>query len=147
MTWVYLLKEKVALSSVLQFFYMMILTQFGVSIQKFRTCNAQDYFNHTLNQFFQQKGILHQSSCVDSPQQNGVTERKMRHLLNVIRALLHQRSVPKTFWGETVLTATHLINRVPSRVLGNLSPHHCLATHFSALSLYILLSHLRFLGA
>lgn len=136
MTLVYLLKDKAALGNILLLFHRMILTQFGISIKRFRTDNARDYFNHHLNQFFQQKGIIHESSRVDTPQQNSVAERKMRHLLNVTRALLHQHSVPKFFWGEAVLTATYLINRVPSRVLGHLSPFQCLSSHFPELSLH-----------
>ena len=60
---------------------------------------------------------MHQSSCVNSPQQNGIVERKNRHLLKVSRALHFSTNVPKYLWGEVVLTAAHLINRMPSRVL------------------------------
>ena len=75
-----------------------------------------------LSPFFQKEGIIHQSSCVDTPQQNGVAERKNRHLLETTRALLFEKQVPKHYWGEAVLTAAHLINRLPSRVLGNKTP-------------------------
>lgn len=100
----------------------MILTQFDTSIQQFWTDNAKDYFNNPLHLFFQKEGIIHESSCVDTPQQNGVAERRMRHLLNVTRTLLHHHQVPKQFWGEAVLTTTYVINRVPSRVLKHQSP-------------------------
>ena len=42
---------------------------------------------------------------------------KNRHLLEVARSLMFSTHVPKQFWGEAVLTATSLINRMPSRVL------------------------------
>lgn len=69
-----------------------------------------------------ENGIVHQSTCVNSPQQNGIAERKNRHLLEVARALLFSTKVPKYLWGEAVLTAAHLINRMPSRVLNLKTP-------------------------
>ena len=48
-----------------------------------------------LRRFFQEKGIVHQSTCRDTPQQNGIAERKNRHLLEVARALIFHVNVPK----------------------------------------------------
>ncbi|RVW98450.1 Retrovirus-related Pol polyprotein from transposon RE1 [Vitis vinifera] len=62
-------------------------------------------------------GILHQTSCVDTPSQNGVAERKNRHLLETARALMFQMKVPKQFWADAVSTACFLINRMPTVVL------------------------------
>lgn len=56
------------------------------------------------------------------PQQNGVVERKHRHLLEISRALLFIAQLPKVFWGDSILTATHIINRLPTRILEGKSP-------------------------
>ncbi|RVX01148.1 Retrovirus-related Pol polyprotein from transposon TNT 1-94 [Vitis vinifera] len=69
----------------------------------------------TVGEFLAQEGIVHLSSCVDTPQQNGIAERKNRHLLEVARSLMFSMNVPKLFWGQVVLTAAYLINRMPSR--------------------------------
>jgi len=100
-----------------------VQTQFNSPIQVFRTDNGTGYFNTVLgNFFFMENGIVHQSTCVNSPQQNGIAERKNRHILEVARALLFATKVPKYLWGEAVLTAAHLITRMPSRVLNLKTP-------------------------
>ncbi|RVW29668.1 Retrovirus-related Pol polyprotein from transposon TNT 1-94 [Vitis vinifera] len=71
-------------------------------------------------------GILHQSSCAHTPQQNGVAERKNRHLVETARTLLLHSHVPFRFWGDAVLTACYLINRMPSSVLHDQIPHSLL---------------------
>ena len=43
-------------------------------------------------------------------------------MLEVTRALMFQTNVPKVFWSEAILTATYLINRLPSTILNNKSP-------------------------
>ena len=64
-----------------------------------------------------ENGIIHQSSCSDTPQQNGVVERKNMHLLEVARSLMFSTKIPKLSMDEAILTATYLINRMPSKVL------------------------------
>jgi len=116
-TWVFLLKQKSEISSVFIQFVSMIKNQFGVNIKRIRLDNARDYFNLVHNSFCQKEGIIHESSCVNTPQQNGIAERKNGHLLNQTKALLFQNHVPKKFWGEALLTATYLINMLPSKII------------------------------
>jgi hypothetical protein len=79
-----------------------------------------------LHEFFALKGIIHQKSCVETPQQNGRVERKHQNILNVGRALLFQSKLPKQFWSYALLHATFLINRVPTPILLNQSPYQVL---------------------
>ncbi|KAJ9697063.1 hypothetical protein PVL29_009014 [Vitis rotundifolia] len=129
-TWIFLLKQKSDVSIVIPNFHSIVQNQFGVKIKSFTTYNARDYFNQTLSPYFQPQGILHDSSCVNTPQQNGVVERKNGHLLNITRALLFQGNVPKSYWGEAVLIATYMINRIPSQVLDNKSPVEILKSFY-----------------
>ncbi|KAL4341568.1 hypothetical protein GQ457_08G006840 [Hibiscus cannabinus] len=86
----------------------------------FRSDNAPEL---KFNQLFSDLGIIHHFSCVETPQQNSVVERKHQHLLSVARALFYQARIPIQFWGECVLTATYVINRLPSKILDGKSPY------------------------
>jgi len=57
---------------------------------------------------------IHQTSCTDTPEQNGVAERKHRRIVKTARSLLLSASVPSEFLEEVVLTVTSLINAIPS---------------------------------
>lgn len=54
----------------------MVKNKFGVSIKRIRSDNAKDYLNYGLISFYQKEGIIHESSCVKTPQKNGIVERK-----------------------------------------------------------------------
>ena len=97
-TWVYLMKSKSDASSLIQFFFQMILNQFKVSIKFIRSDNGPEF---ALSTFYASKGVLHQLSCVETPQQNAVVERKHQHLLNVARVLRFHANLPLKF-GEIV---------------------------------------------
>ncbi|RVX18665.1 Retrovirus-related Pol polyprotein from transposon TNT 1-94 [Vitis vinifera] len=88
--------------------------------------NAREYFSAPFTSFMSHHGILHQSSCAHTPQQNGVAERKNRHLVETARTILLHSNVPFRFWGDAVLTACYLINRMPSSVLHDQIPHSLL---------------------
>ncbi|OWM65682.1 hypothetical protein CDL15_Pgr017179 [Punica granatum] len=117
MTWVYLLKNRSDLYPIFVSFCSEIQTQFGVSIRTLRSDNAREYFSTSFQSYMSSRGMIHQSSCAYTPQQNGVAERKNRHLIETFRTLLIHMNVPVKFWGDALLTACYLINRMPSSVL------------------------------
>ena len=124
------MNSKSEVEKLFQEFYTLVETQFHTKISILRSDNGTEYFNQYLGNFLKQKGVQHQSTCRHTPQQNGVAERKNRHLLEVCRALMISMHVPKYLWGDSVLTATYLINRVPSRILSHKTPIHCLKQFF-----------------
>ena len=77
--------------------------------------------------------MIHQTSCPHTPEQNGVVERKNHHILKTTHALLLGAHVPSSHWLDVVTTAVHLINQMPSRILGFKTPLQALAASISVL--------------
>ncbi|GJX52152.1 putative RNA-directed DNA polymerase [Tanacetum coccineum] len=120
--WVYLIKSKDEVFGYFVEFVNLIANQFLKRIKVIRSDNGTEFINNKMEKILKEKGIIHQTSCAYTPQQNGIAERKHRHLLNVARSLLFQGNIPLCFWTDCILTATYLINRLPSSVLAGRSP-------------------------
>ena len=117
-------------------FFLMVQMQFNTKTHIIISDNGERYFNERLGNFFLEKGVIHQSSCADTPQQNGVTKCKNKHLLEVTRALMFARNVPKHLWGDAVLTTTYLINQMSSEVLNFQTPIRTLKECYRHLSIF-----------
>jgi hypothetical protein len=100
-------------------FLTLVENQYNSKVKIIRSDNGIEF---EMPQLYAAKGIIHQHSCVESPEQNGRVERKHQHLLNVGRALLFQAKMPKTFWNYAIQHATFLINRIPTPYLNGKSP-------------------------
>ena len=98
--WVFLMKEKSEVGKFFQEFYNMIENQFQTKISILRIDNGTEYFNQYVEKFLKEKSVLHQSTCPDTPEQNGISERKNKRLLEVARAMMFYMNVPKYLWGE-----------------------------------------------
>ncbi|MFS7951094.1 putative RNA-directed DNA polymerase [Helianthus anomalus] len=122
MTWIYFLKNKSEVFDKFTTFYTMIQTQFKTNIQILRSDNGGEFVNDSMKFFCQNKGIIHQTTCPHTPEQNGTAERKNRILLEITRALLIESQVLKSFWPEALATATYLINRLPTKALNLKTP-------------------------
>ncbi|CAM8966649.1 unnamed protein product [Rhodiola kirilowii] len=93
--------------------------QKGTSIKKLRTDRGGEYFNPS---YFQSVGIIHETTAPYTPQQNGVSERKNRALKEMVNAMLSYSGLNDEFWGEAMLTACYLLNRIPNK-RGSITPY------------------------
>lgn len=122
-TWVVLLKHKSEVKGKLVDFLTMVENQFASRVKMIRTDNGTEF---QLDDLCRTKSIIHQFSCVETPQQNARVERKHQHILGIAKALMMQSSVPKYLWSYAVQHAVFLINRMPSHVLNDFSPFQLL---------------------
>jgi len=128
-TCLFLMKNRSELFHTFQYFFNEIKTQFGVSIRVLHRDNGCEYLSYSFKQFMTSHGILYQTFCAYTPQQNGVAECKNIHLIETTRTLLIHGEVSEHFWGDAILTTCYLINRMSSTILKNNIPHSILFPH------------------
>ncbi|CAL1374616.1 unnamed protein product [Linum trigynum] len=125
-TWVYLMKHKSDVERYLMMYFHLVHTQYGKLVRRIQADNGLEFQTNSLRDYYEENGIVLQTSCTDTPQQNGVVERKHRHLLETARALMFHAGLPVRFWGDCVLTAAYLVNRLPSSIIGWKTPFEIL---------------------
>jgi hypothetical protein len=114
-TWIYLIKFKSKVFQKLHEFQYLVEHLFNRAIITMQSDWGGEY--ERLNSFFTKMDINHQVSCPHAHQQNGVVERKHRHIIEVGLSLLAGASMPLKFWDEAFIAATSLIKRTPSKVI------------------------------
>lgn len=113
----YLMETK---SEVLKYFMeyeAAVSSQFSNRISRIRCDNGGEYVSKDFRNFCKGKGIQVEYTVPYTPQQNGISERKNRTLLDKARTMVIDAGLDKTMWGEAVLTATYLCNRSPTAKL------------------------------
>lgn len=124
--WVYFMKEKSETFLKFKEFKDKIEGELNMKIQCLRTDNGREYTSNEFTTYLKKNKIRRQLNCPHTPQQNGVAERKNRHLAETCRKMLHAKNIPGRFWAECMRTAAYVINRLPQPKLGFKSPHEML---------------------
>ncbi|KAL2248384.1 UNVERIFIED_CONTAM: Retrovirus-related Pol polyprotein from transposon TNT 1-94 [Sesamum indicum] len=101
---------------------IFVENQTGKRLKSLRTDNGLEFCNKEFSNLCEKFGIKRHRTNPYIPQQNGVAERMNRTLLDKVRCMFISSGLPKSFWGETILTAAHLLNLSPSVPLSGKTP-------------------------
>lgn len=117
----YLLRKKSKVFEKFQIYVAMVEAKFGARVQNLRCDRGGEYVSAKFVDFCQTKGITISYSMPWNPLQNGKAERMNRTLLEKARCLwalpLLDSKLDKSMWGEALMTATYLTNRLGTSVL------------------------------
>lgn len=122
--WIYFLKAKFDTLGAFTHFRQLVDTQFGKKIKALQIDGGTEF--KPLTKLLSDNGIMHRISCPYIPQQNGVAERKHRHIVEVALSFLAQSNVPSRFWVDAFAAAVYIINRTPNKVLDFKTPFQVL---------------------
>ena len=125
-SWVYTLKTKAETAPTLRNWVLLVEGETGLTVRSLRSDNGGEYLAADLQAFLATKGIRHQLTTPDSPQQNGVAERLNRTLVESARCLLLHAKRSSNLWGEAIHTANYLKNRKISAATEGGTPYELL---------------------
>jgi hypothetical protein len=117
------MKSRFELLDIYHNFAKMVETQFSKRIEAFCSDNALEYTQNVFQNILKHYSTAPHLSCLSNSQQNGRAERKLRHILDTVHALLLSSLVPTHFLGEATLTTVYTMNRLPTPILANCTPH------------------------
>ena len=133
------MKNRSEVLTIYRDFAKMVQTQYSKAIKVFRSDNAREYRQTNFSTILKHYGTIFHTSCAGTSQQNERAERKLRHILDTVRALTNAASTPVSFWGEAALTVVYTINRCPSPIVQNTTPYEQLfgtAPNYSLLKVF-----------
>ena len=98
-------------------FKNMVEKETRMQIKCLRSDEGGEYFFNEFSRFLDEQGIKRQFTCRYTPQQNGVAERKNRHIAEIVRALLNEKEMPKYYWAKATHAAVYTMKRTPTAAI------------------------------
>nr|GFA61298.1 hypothetical protein [Tanacetum cinerariifolium] len=135
-TWVKFLRSKDETPMFIIKFLKMIQVRLNVPVRRIRTDNGTEFVNQTLQDYYEEVGISHETLVARSPQQNGVVERRNRKLIEAARTMLIYAQAPLFLWAEAMATACFTQNRSIIRLRHGKTPYDLLHNKLPDLSFF-----------
>jgi transposase InsO family protein len=113
--YVYLMKHKSESFEKFKEFQNEVQNQLGKTIKAIRSDRGGEYLSQEFNDHLRSCGIVSQLTPPGTPQWNGVSERRNRTLLDMVRSMMGHTCLPISFWGYALETSAFTLNRCPSK--------------------------------
>jgi Reverse transcriptase (RNA-dependent DNA polymerase)/Integrase core domain len=122
MSWIFFLHNKSETFQNFKKFKAAVEKQTGKSIKVLRTDRGGEFLSKEFNSFCDAEGIHHELTTPYTPEQNGVSERKNRTVVEFGRSMLKHKKLPNQFWAEAVATAVYVLNISPTKAVVDMTP-------------------------
>ncbi|KAK8685914.1 hypothetical protein V6N13_124946 [Hibiscus sabdariffa] len=120
--YIYLMRHKSEALEKFKEFKNEVQNQHGKSIKALRSDRGGEYLSQDFDELLKECGIVSQLTPPGTPQWNGVSERRNRTLLDMVRSMMSHTDLPTSFWGYALEIAAFTLNRVPSKSVQK-TPH------------------------
>ena len=115
--WIYFLKTKDEAFSKFKEWKEAVENQTKKKIKCLRTDNGLEFCNLQFDKLCKDSGIKRHKTCLYTPQQNGVSERMNRAIMDKVRCMLVETWLGQEFGAEAASTATYVIDRSPNSAI------------------------------
>ncbi|GJT05052.1 retrotransposon protein, putative, ty1-copia subclass [Tanacetum coccineum] len=88
----------------------IIENQLGKTIKALRSDRGGEYISQEFKDYLKACGIVQQLTPPYTPQHNGVSERRNRTLLDMVRSMMNLTTLPLSFWDYALESATPFLN-------------------------------------
>lgn len=122
---VYYLRKKSETMEKFKEFEAEVSNQWESQIQILQTDGGGEYISKEFKDFLKLKGIHHEMTVRDTPEQNGIAERMNCTLCESGRAMLFHAELSKGFWAEAINTAVYTRNRLITSATGETPYFRC----------------------
>nr|GEV26433.1 retrotransposon protein, putative, Ty1-copia subclass [Tanacetum cinerariifolium] len=113
--YVYLLKHKHEVFETFKVFQKEVENQLGKTIKSLHSDRGGEYMSQKFLDYLKDHGIIAHLTPPYTPQHNGVSERRNRTLLDIVRSMMSQTTLPNSFWDYALETAARILNMVPTK--------------------------------
>ncbi|KAK8993390.1 hypothetical protein V6N11_033491 [Hibiscus sabdariffa] len=113
--YIYLMRHKSEALEKFKEFKNEVQNKHGKSIKALRSDRGGEYLSQDFDELLKECGIVSQLTPPGTPQWNGVSERRNRTLLDMVRSMMSHTDLPTSFWGYALETTAFTLNRVPSK--------------------------------
>lgn len=95
----------------------------SIKIKALRIDNRGEYTSLEFKNYLLTHGIHHKFTCLHTSEQNGVSKRKHRYVLDLSRVCFSYSYVPCLYWNLVLYCSIFLIYRLSIKYLNNVSPY------------------------
>ncbi|KAJ0765449.1 putative RNA-directed DNA polymerase [Helianthus annuus] len=113
--YVYLLSHKDEVFETFKIFQNEVENQLTKTIKVLRSDRGGEYLSDAFQDHLRSCGIISQLTPPGTPQHNGVSERRNRTLLDMVRSMMARSTLPLSFWGYALLSAARILNMAPTK--------------------------------
>jgi transposase InsO family protein len=96
-------------------YFAEVENQLKKKIKRLRSDRGGEYFSNEFSEFCTVHGIVHERMSPYLSESNEIAERKDRILTDLVNAMLETAGLSKEWWGDAILTACHVLNKVPTK--------------------------------